>query len=546
MCLWGVVDGEESSSTSQSSPTFAASTAGVTNDDVDDHLRYGGGGGDGCPLLTESALLRTMDAIQSAAAAAAAHCGGSGGNDLARAASAESSSALPCAVTTQPNLKSQNSSNPTMIALVAVPTDAIGTGDDHLKRKDRPQEPQQRRQKQRRMSGAIDGDANNDGLFFIDRVGDQAATAMNERQGVAVEIVDLSNDDNADATTTTTSNLGRGNRVALATMFNELDHTKSAGGDVISEQSTISAAAESASAVASVAAASFLTEDFQFAIDEEGMKELGGYDDDGEEVMAAVDLSKSATCVDNNDAPETVKQADTGHSEGGEASSSSNVVFIVEKFEQGAIVNINDDGSDDDDDVDGVDVIIVGSDGKEDDDDDDSADKLSSYYQRRDHFAPTTGGQNYDRRDVTGRASGLSSVVLLDHDDSSEEKEYLGQDSSDSSDSDTDIGFLPRSKTITPKQSMEVLELSLTSNKNSDTDLRQQQPAVVGPRGKARARVISALLRLTRQLRMSSKFTHTIECRTKARVALARKDDVSYSPGFEGCGLIFNKLRVDC
>ena len=29
-------------------------------------------------------------------------------------------------------------------------------------------------------------------------------------------------------------------------------------------------------------------------------------------------------------------------------------------------------------------------------------------------------------------------------------------------------------------------------------------------------------------------------------LALARKDEVSDSPGFEGCGLIFNKLRVDC
>jgi hypothetical protein len=38
-------------------------------------------------------------------------------------------------------------------------------------------------------------------------------------------------------------------------------------------------------------------------------------------------------------------------------------------------------------------------------------------------------------------------------------------------------------------------------------------------------------LSLTRQLRMSSKFTHTIECRTKARVPIINR---SARMGFEG------------
>ena len=348
------------------------------------------------------------------------------------------------------------------------------------------------------------------------------------KRGVAVvAIIDLRNDDDAAATVsaaTTAATVGGDvvdERHALATMCNESDHSNSAGKEEITEKNTKSAVAEYATAVATAAATSHSTEDFQFVIDEEGMKELGGDIDDEEEegVAVVVDLSKSDTSSDDKDALAAARQADSGRVEGGETSSSfsTEVAPTVGKSEQGAIVDVDNDASDDD-------IIAVNSDGKDDDGDDDSADKLSSYYQRHDKFGATSSDRNDHRIDVGGRASTSSSVILLDHDDSSEEKEYLGyESSSDSSDDDADHEFLSGSNTTS-------LELSITSNKINDTDVRAQ-PAVVGPRGKARTRVISALLSLTRELRLSSKFTHTIECRTKARVPII---NCSTRMGFEG------------
>jgi hypothetical protein len=118
------------------------------------------------------------------------------------------------------------------------------------------------------------------------------------------------------------------------------------------------APAEDATVVAAPAAAvSDSTEDFQFAIDEEGMKELDGDNDEEEEegvVAAVVDLSKSDTSADDNDAPAAARQADSGQVEGGETSSSYDIIAV----------NIGD--------------------GEDDDSDDDSADKLSSHYQSHD------------------------------------------------------------------------------------------------------------------------------------------------------------------
>ena len=79
----------------------------------------------------------------------------------------------------------------------------------------------------------------------------------------------------------------------------------------------------------------------------------------------------------------------------------------------------------------------------------------------------------------------------------------------------------------------EVLELSIKSNRressSSITRGNGNKPSF-GPTGKTRIHVISALQSLTRQLRRSS-FTHTIECRSKARVPII---NCSTRTGFEG------------
>ena len=465
-------------------------------DDCDDDRR--GGGGAGCPLLTESALLRTMDAIQAAAAAAAAG-GGFGGNGGRGGIASAGAAASSTSVASEPNDRNGKR--------------AIIRRQEKRGRK--------KARKRRPSSSADDGNAGDvdDGLFFIDRAGEAAAAAMapgfnlpesddeDSKRGVAdvVEIIDLSNDDDDAAAAISAAAIAAtaggddiiDGRYALATVCNELDHSDPVGEEDVTDTNTDSAATEDATAVAAATAAvSNSTEDFQFVIGEEGMKELGGdNDDDEEEVVAAavVDRSKSDTCDDDNDAPAAARQADSGQVEGEETFSS-------------------------------YDIIAVNSDGEDDDGDDDSADKLSSYYQSHDKFDATASDRNDHRMDVRGRASTSSSVILLDRDDSSEEKEYLGyESSSDSSDDDECREFMSGSNTTS-------LELSITSNKSNDTDVRAE-PAVVGPRGKARTRVISALLILTRQLRMSSKFTHTIECRTKARVPII---NCSTRMGFEG------------
>jgi hypothetical protein len=249
-----------------------------------------------------------------------------------------------------------------------------------------------------------------------------------------------------------------------------------------------------------------LTEDFQFVIDKEGAKELGGDDEEEEkkdEEVPAIGLTETADFADDNNIKVTSEQIKLVKGKSGETSS----IAVVSKSEQGTIFDVDDDSDDNDDKV-----VIVDSD----DDEEDSADKLSSYYHRRDQSDAAT---------VTARTPSLSSIILLNHDDeSSDENEYLGHDGSDSSDDDTDNRFSSRSKTTSPRQSMDALELSFTSNV-------QPQPAVVGPRGKVRTRVVSVLLSLTRQLRINSRFVHTIECRTKARVPII---NCSTRMGFEG------------
>jgi hypothetical protein len=471
MCLWGVVDGESSTPPSTPPPSSTATTMTATvarNGDGDDD------NDDECDDCDDDR--RGRGGIASAGAAASS-----------------------TSVASEPNDRNGKR--------------AIIRRQEKRGRK--------KAKKRRPSSSADDGNAGDvdDGLFFIDRAGEAAAAAMapgfnlpesddkDSKRGVpdVVEIIDLSNDDDDAAAAISAATIAAtaggddiiDGRYALATVCNELDHSDPVGEEDVTETNTDSAATEDATAVAAATAAvSNSTEDFQFVIDEEGMNELGGDNNDDEEVVVAavvVDLSKSDTCADDNDAPAAARQADSGQVEGGEISSS-------------------------------YDIIAVNSDGEDDDGDDDSADKFSSYCQSHDKFDATASNRNDHRMDVRGRASTSSSVILLDHDDSSEDKKYLGyESSSDSSDDDAYREFVSGSNTTS-------LELSITSNKSNDADVRAE-PAVVGPRGKARTRVISALLSLTRQLRMSSKFTHTIECRTKARVSII---NCSTRMGFEG------------
>ena len=137
-------------------------------------------------------------------------------------------------------------------------------------------------------------------------------------------------------------------------------------------------------------------------------------------------------------------------------------------------------------------------------------------------------------------------LTVICHDNvntSDDENEYSKHNSSDGDSSDEDDGSIDSddnelslpsktdaatTNTATPSRyNMEVMELSVTTNNNNT----QAAAAVVGPRGKTRTRVVSTLLRLTRQLRMSSHYVHTIECRTKARVPII---NCSTRMGFEG------------
>lgn len=141
------------------------------------------------------------------------------------------------------------------------------------------------------------------------------------------------------------------------------------------------------------------------------------------------------------------------------------------------------------------DIIVVDSDY-------DDADKLASYYSRQSNSSaidnPNSGGASFPSNSIH-------------EDDSSRESARIGVDDNDDFNS------------CQQPQENEVLELSLTSGQSAT------KPNT-GPTGKIRNRVVSVLLSLTNQLRRSS-FTHTIECRSRARVPII---NCSTRTGFEG------------
>jgi hypothetical protein len=518
MCLWGVVspndeydeynnDNKKSSTLlKKSSPPWTTSSStgndelqsaaiGIDKNATNDN---GGGGGGGCPLLTESSLLRTMDAIQTAGAI---------------------------------DISTTNNNNNTTTTSIKKKHQTV---DDQQQRK------QQTTTKKKKSKSSSVTNNDNDDLFVIDRVGDQAAA-----------IIDLCNDDddddndvtNAAVVTTTTSSSTTSSSSSTTINNSSIEEEEEIIEQIIMTQEMIeritkkksnsstmtiqnSSSVTSATTIATASSSAAMAEDFQFVIDKEGVKEFGGYNDEEKE--------KGEGVIDNLLDP-TITQQSLGQTDECDALSSSAAaaeaaaaatvkdVTIDGKSQRGTVVERNDDGS-------CVVAIDDGNDNNKDSDDDDSADKLSSYYQRH--------SNQYDDVTTTTKPSSLSSVICLDNDDTSDdENEYLENDSSDDSDrnssEDGNIEYTcnefstPTAAATTTRHTKEVMELSVTSNANNI----QSQAAVVGPRGKTRTRVVSTLLCLTRQLRMSSHYVHTIECRTKARVPII---NCATRMGFEG------------
>ena len=434
MCLWGVVKGAASTmppSLSTTTTTTASSKAtsaaakgaeaakrhavfiGDEEEGEDDEfvLENATGSNDGCPLLTESSLLRTMDAIQSAAATAAA--------------------------ATMPKDKDM-----------------------------------------KKPAALVKGDS----LFFIDRVGeardddDDDNTANNKN----VEVIDLCEESGAKCEETQSVEKG----IKNAADDEKADDTpvKATDGNDIPEP-TDNKATTSASSKKDMAAAA-ASSNFQCVIDTKGAQELGGEVRD--------DLTSNQA---EKNTMSKAKQK-TGTNKDGQSS-----------------VN----GINDDDESDKSEVIIVDNDNS----DDDSADKMSSYYNRQHLEIGNVDNRDDNNLAASNRPMASSPVILLDDDSSSDEEDLHDIHQQASS-----------------PQNNAVLELSITSNKPLDDDDEQPSSRIVrnakkpsfGPTGKARTHCVSALLSLTRQLRRSS-FTHTIECRSKARVPII---NCSTRTGFEG------------
>ncbi len=252
---------------------------------------------------------------------------------------------------------------------------------------------------------------------------------------------------------------------------------------------------------------------FQFEIDLAGVKELGG------------DVTDLNGCKEPNGKTEENKEhkSEEGHQNPSELAkteqpqprdavcnnddtSEKAPALLPAGITKETAIEINDSNViviDSDDDESKTDVIVIDS-------DDDDADKLASFYSRQSSSSAATGNLN---------GSNTPPINLLHSGDSSCESARLDVDGGSDDDD---------SRTPPQEQENEVMELSLTSGRTSS-----QQPVtkpVIGPTGKTRNKVISVLLSLTNQLRRSS-FTHTIECRSRARVPII---NCSTRTGFEG------------
>eukprot|EP00804_Cyclotella_cryptica_P022221 CCRYP_020338-RB/>CCRYP_020338-RB protein AED:0.01 eAED:0.01 QI:332/1/1/1/1/0.75/4/1621/808 len=267
---------------------------------------------------------------------------------------------------------------------------------------------------------------------------------------------------------------------------------------------------------------------FQFVIDVDGVKELGGDVDDlpgfcnePHDTSHGKEPSVTPKSIQNEkwleEKPETEEQENSGNETKpialleyapitGTQSQAVNDRCETEVMRPSTLLGKSKDTAIDVDDCSTGDerseVIIV--------DDDDSADKLESFYSRH-------TGNDVDEDSNGSHSSPESFSAKLNGNDSLS----VGDNSEGS-----DLGYGDQFN----KGS--ILELSVTSNTftGSADGSKQLVKPVFGPTGKTRTRVISVLQGLTNHLRRSS-FTNTVECRSRARVPII---NCNTRTGFEG------------
>jgi len=242
---------------------------------------------------------------------------------------------------------------------------------------------------------------------------------------------------------------------------------------------------------------------FQFEIDLAGVKELGGDVDDLTETNEKTDQTKESESSEVHQKPSAAAKTEQPSDAACNNNDKPQKAQALQSAGKTKETAIEVDDSNDDDDGSKSDVIVIDS------DDDDDADKLASYYSRKSNSSASDN--------LTG--NNTSPINLLHSDDSSCE----------SARSEVDISDDDVSRKLPQEQENEVMELSLTSDRTSSQQPLTKKP-VIGPTGKTRNKVVSVLLSLTNQLRRSS-FTHTIECRSRARVPII---NCSTRTGFEG------------
>jgi hypothetical protein len=423
MCLWGLVKDEEVERVN-SHYKFVSSDSVEEANDEDEVVANGilSKGGE-CALLTESSLLRTMDAIQSAQMKKSGNGQCVSGGD-----------------------KKQST-----IEKVEISSDVIGD------------------------------DAPIDSLFVIDRV------------GVNMDAVDAVDD----ADDVLKSSEGqRGNSDVVHTDTNN----KSSKVNNKTKQKNVP------------------KEQFQFAIDIDGVQELGGDPQDlpnftemAESKSETPDHSSEKIALkDKLDANSGVDPApaETDESSKVQQKPTTAVAAAPNGKSLDDAINIDDQSSVEDE------AIVL------DDESTDEADKLDSFYSRQQDAVQLP-------QRVTDHASFSTSIASEKaRISATNERENDIISIGDSSD-DSDYGH-----DMASSRDNEVLELSVTSNliTNSTDSSKPIVKPSFGPTGKIRVRVISVLQGLTSHLRRSS-FTNTVECRSRARVPIV---NCNTRTGFEG------------
>lgn len=400
MCLWGLVQEDKPNSHLK----FVSSDSNEA-DDVEDTILNTNQGGE-CPLLTESSLLRTMDAIQSAQSKA---------NDLSDIVKKSAA---------KEKVKSE-----TEIAKAA-----------------------------------------DDCLFVIDREG------VDMGDGEEKEPSADSGAQSVDAET----------EQSKSDAEQQCDDNKASS----TEQAKMKQKNKNAP-----------KEQFEFAIDVDGVHELGGdvADLPGFTESSSVASDKEKT-TEGNTKDKSLETAEDLNQKKSDVNDSA--ATPTGKSHDKAI-NLDDDSSEDE-------VIVL------DDDSIDEADKLDTFYSRQ-----SKNGSNQASILSTSRiveSANFSASAKSDYRDN----DVISVGDSDSSDDDN----------VPNQRGDEVLELSVTSSSvgNSSNSSKPIVKPVFGPTGKTRVRVISVLQGLTSHLRRSS-FTNTVECRSRARVPIV---NCNTRTGFEG------------